>query len=214
MNVTVPLKEEAYSIAHRHSERARFAGAANVLSFKDDGEIVADNTDGYGLVTDLMRNQHLVLKGKVVFLLGAGGAARGVLGNLASQDPSLIQFSNRTISKVDKLCNLLPKTCPREVVAWGRKPIVKPDIVINATSLSLIGDVPAIHSSVLVSSELVYDMMYSATPTAFMKLALGYGAKKVSDGLGMLVEQAAESYRIWNGSLPRTDIIISRLRAI
>jgi shikimate dehydrogenase len=213
MNVTVPLKEEAYSISDVRSERAIAAGAANFLSFGENGEITADNTDGYGLITDISRNLNLALRGKVVFLLGAGGAARGVLGSIAGQAPSLLQLSNRTPSRVEKLSNLLPKSCPQEIVPWGQLPVTQPDIIINATSLSLTGDLPKINSSVFALTELVYDMVYSTNPTSFMELASRQGAKNVSDGLGMLVEQAAESYRLWNGVLPRTDIISDRLRS-
>ncbi len=213
MNVTVPLKEEAYAMAHSRTQRASKAGAANVLSFKKDGEILADNTDGYGLVTDLVCNKRLVLKEKVILLLGAGGAARGVLGSLTEQCPSLLQLSNRTMSKVDVLCSLLPDTCAREVVSWGDEPVVQPDIVINATSLSLTGDIPLIQRSVIGAAIVAYDMMYSPIPTSFMKFASSQGTKLVSDGLGMLVEQAAESYKIWHGVLPKTDLVISRLRS-
>jgi shikimate dehydrogenase len=213
MNVTVPLKEEAYSISDVRSERAIAAGAANFLSFGEDGEITADNTDGYGLITDISSNLNLSLSGKVVFLLGAGGAARGVVGSIAEQEPTLLQLSNRTPSKVDKLSSLLPRSCSQEIVPWGHKPVTQPDIIINATSLSLMGDLPEIKSSVFASTELVYDMVYRPNPTAFMELASRQGAKNVSDGMGMLVEQAAESYRLWNGTLPRTDNVTNRLRS-
>jgi shikimate dehydrogenase len=213
MNVTVPLKEEAYTISDIRSERAIAAGAANFLSFGKNGEITADNTDGYGLIGDITRNLNLPLSGKVVFLLGAGGAARGVLDSIAAQEPALLQLSNRTSSKVDKLSNLLPKSCRREIVPWGQRSTTQPDIIINATSLSLTGDLPKMNSSVFALTELVYDMVYSSNSTSFMKFASREGAKNVSDGLGMLVEQAAESYRLWNGTLPRTDIIINRLRS-
>lgn len=213
MNVTVPLKEEAYSISDVRSERAIAAGAANFLSFGDNGKITADNTDGYGLITDISRNLHLALSGKVICLLGAGGAARGVLAGIAAQSPSLLQLSNRTLSKVEDLSNLLPKSCPREIVPWGQMSTTQPDIIINATSLSLTGDLPKMNNSVFALTELVYDMVYSSNPTSFMKLASRQGAKNVSDGLGMLVEQAAESYRLWNGTLPRTDNITDRLRS-
>ena len=116
-------------------------------------------------------------------------------------------------SRVEELSNLLPKSCPQEIVPWGQLPVTQPDIIINATSLSLTGDLPKINSSVFALTELVYDMVYSANPTSFMELASRQGAKNVSDGLGMLVEQAAESYRLWNGTLPRTDIISDRLRS-
>lgn len=213
MNVTVPLKEEAYSISDVRSDRAVAAEAANFLSFGDNGEITADNTDGYGLITDISRNLNMALSGKVIFLLGAGGAARGVLDGIAAQSPSLLQLSNRTLSKVEKLSNLIPKSCPREIVPWGQMSTTQPDIIINATSLSLTGDLPKINSSVFALTELVYDMVYSSKPTSFMELASRQGAKNVSDGLGMLVEQAAESYRLWNGTLPCTENIIDRLRS-
>ncbi|MGB0636575.1 MAG: shikimate dehydrogenase [Gammaproteobacteria bacterium] len=213
MNVTVPLKEEAYSISDVRSDRAVAAEAANFLSFGDNGEITADNTDGYGLITDISRNLNMALSGKVIFLLGAGGAARGVLDGIAAQSPSLLQLSNRTLSKVEKLSNLIPKSCPREIVPWGQMSTTQPDIIINATSLSLTGDLPKINSSVFALTELVYDMVYSSKPTSFMELASRQGAKNVSDGLGMLVEQAAESYRLWNGTLPCTENITDRLRS-
>jgi len=213
MNVTVPLKEEAYSISDVRSDRAVAAEAANFLSFGDNGEITADNTDGYGLITDISRNLNMALSGKVIFLLGAGGAARGVLDGITAQSPSLLQLSNRTLSKVEKLSNLIPKSCPREIVPWGQMSTTQPDIIINATSLSLTGDLPKINSSVFALTELVYDMVYSSKPTSFMELASRQGAKNVSDGLGMLVEQAAESYRLWNGTLPCTKNITDRLRS-
>ncbi len=207
-NVTVPFKLDACMLADRLSERARAAGAVNTLIFQN-GFIVGDNTDGIGLVADLTINAGVELKDKRVLLVGAGGAAQGVVLPLLEKAPAQLVIANRTQSKA------------REVAARFTSDVlsVRPldalegvfDVVINATAASLNNLVPAIPSTAFDSRTLAYDMMYGPEPTAFMRFAASHGAK-VCDGLGMLVEQAAESFRLWRGVRPATFDVLAALR--
>ncbi|SFL94028.1 shikimate dehydrogenase [Marinobacter zhejiangensis] len=214
LNVTVPFKEQAWAMADRRAARAEKAGAANTLYRDSDGQLVADNTDGQGLVSDLTANHGLDLAGLNILVLGAGGAVRGVLGPILSRRPARLVIANRTVAKADALVALFADEAgDTELAACGFEQPTQPfDLIINGTSASLKGDLPPLAPSVIGSDTVVYDMMYSATTTTFNQWALDQGASRAIDGLGMLVEQAAESFRIWRGVSPQTDAVIKTLR--
>ncbi|SNB58598.1 shikimate dehydrogenase [Marinobacter sp. es.042] len=214
LNVTVPFKEEAWKLADRRTERAQNAGAANTLYLDDEGRLTADNTDGCGIVRDLVVNHGVVLGQARILVLGAGGAVRGVLGPILAEHPAAITIANRTVAKADALVNLFkPVAGETALSACGFEQPGEPfDVIINGTSASLQGDLPPLSPEVLGEQTVVYDMMYSLQTTTFNQWALEQGAQNVHDGLGMLVEQAAESFRIWRGVNPATGPVIEELR--
>lgn len=209
-NVTVPFKLDAYALAASHTERAQAAGAVNTLVF-DAGAIAGDNTDGVGLVTDIVRNAGVAVAGKKVLLLGAGGAARGVILPLLQQRPAALAIANRTLSRADELARQFSGR--GNVRSRSFESLQEPfDIVINATSASLNADLPPLAPVVFGAGALAYDMMYGAEPTVFMRFAASHGAR-TRDGLGMLVEQAAEAFFVWRGVRPDTMPVYAELRA-
>ncbi|MNR78148.1 Shikimate dehydrogenase [compost metagenome] len=210
LNVTVPFKLEAYAMATRLTERARAAGAVNTLKF-GDGEMLGDNTDGVGLVTDIVRNAGVAVAGKTVLLLGAGGAARGVILPLLHEKPAKLVLANRTHAKA---VDLVERFAPNPCLEVGDFALLDDafDIVINATAASLASEVPPISPRVFAQRTLAYDMMYGAAPTPFMQFATQHGAS-ARDGLGMLVEQAAESFYLWRGVRPETTAVFAELRS-
>lgn len=215
-NVTVPFKLEAWQLADELSERARAAGAVNTLHFAE-GKIRGDNTDGVGLVADIVVNAGLVLAGKRILLLGAGGAARGVIMPLLQQRPTGLVIANRTIARAQELVRQFggegTQGAQGTICACEFTQLQGSfDLVINATSASLGGDVPPIAPALLHAGVLAYDMVYGKEPTAFMRFAASHGAT-VRDGLGMLVEQAAESFYLWRGVRPQTGTVFAALRA-
>ncbi|MDX1459381.1 MAG: shikimate dehydrogenase [Marinobacter sp.] len=214
LNVTVPFKEEAWKLADRRTERAELAGAANTLYQDSKGLLTADNTDGKGLVMDLTENHCITLAGKRILVLGAGGAVRGVLGPLLAEQPSAVVIANRTVAKAEGLVTLFEPLAGQTLLeACGFEQPKEPfDLIINGTSASLQGDLPPISPNVIGDGTVVYDMMYSLQTTTFNQWALDHGATLVFDGLGMLVEQAAESFRIWRGVTPETRAVIDELR--
>ena len=208
-NVTVPFKEQAFELAGRCTARAEAAGAVNTLVF--DGEtIVGDNTDGIGLVSDLSRNLGVALAGKRILLLGAGGAARGVILPLLEQKPASLFIANRTAVKATDLVSRFQNAGLIEGGGFDALTSRKFDLVINATAASLAGDLPPLPDDVFAPGALAYDMMYGKE-TPFMAFARARGVR-VADGLGMLVEQAAEAFRLWRGVRPDTAAVIASLR--
>jgi len=206
-NVTVPFKEEAFRLAGRLTPRARRAGAVNTLALDADG-ILGDNTDGAGLVTDLTRNLHRTLTGRRILLLGAGGAARGVIEPLLDQQPAALVIANRTVGRAQELAELFD----RGIRACGFDGVDTPfDVVINATAASLAGELPPLSPQIFTPDTLAYDMMYGRD-TPFLAFARAQGAA-TADGLGMLVEQAAEAFHLWRGVRPDTAPVIASLRA-
>ncbi len=215
-NVTVPFKEEAFRLATRLTPRARAAGAVNTLKFDGD-DILGDNTDGAGLVRDITTNLGISLQGKRILLLGAGGAARGVLLPLLQQTPASLLIANRSREKAQTLARLAATTQadlpPVSVEAAGFDELTKQsfDIIINATSAGLSDAALPLGDTLFAENSLAYDMLYGRQ-TAFMRQAGGAGAR-VADGLGMLVEQAAEAFFLWRGIRPATDDLLRELRS-
>ena len=208
-NITVPFKLEAFELANELTERARAAGAVNTFIF-DDQHIVGDNTDGIGLVTDIVKNAGIALAGKRILLLGAGGAARGVVLPLLRENPAKLVIANRTPEKAQELAQRFAADGPVESSTFEGVQ-TRFDIVINATSASLSADLPPVLPQVFGTDTLAYDMMYGKEPTVFMRFAQQHGAQ-MRDGLGMLVEQAAEAFFVWRGVRPDTALVLRELR--
>jgi len=212
LNITVPYKGSAWKAATTRSARAELAGAVNTVSFSADGDILGDNTDGVGLLRDLQQN-HIAIRGKRILILGAGGAVRGVLGPVLGQAPVAILVANRTLARAERLLSIFAdypqlQSCQLdELDAVGSF-----DLVINGTSSGLTGDLPDLPGTVLHGASCCYDMVYADTDTAFVRWAKQQGISKALDGLGMLVEQAAESFYIWRGVRPDTAPVIKMLR--
>ena len=211
LNVTIPFKEEAFALASRRSERAERAGAVNTLWFEGT-DICGDNTDGIGLVRDLVRNLAVELRDRSVLLLGAGGAARGVVGPLLDEAPRELVIANRTPSRAVELAGRFAGQGPVSTAVFEALAAAGFDVVVNATASSLAGDLPALPAGTLRAGGVAYDTAYAARPTPFVRWGAGEGAAVATDGLGMLVEQAAESFRLWRGREPRTGPVIDALR--
>jgi shikimate dehydrogenase len=212
LNITLPFKEEAWRLAAHLTARAQQAEAVNTLWFDATGQCWGDNTDGLGLVRDLLLNQGLTLEGKAVLLLGAGGAARGVLGPLLGTAPSGVVVANRTWPRAKELAARFAAVGPVEACAFEALEGRQFDLIINATSASLEGVVPPIPDSVLRSGGWCYDLMYSREATSFVRWGQARNASRAMDGLGMLVEQAGESFYRWRGIRPDTVPVILALR--
>lgn len=212
LNVTVPFKRNAWAMVERRSPRAELAQAVNTIAVQPDGKLFGENTDGAGLVTDLMNNHGATLAGKDLLLLGAGGAASGVIAPLLEQRPSRLFVVNRSVDRALDLVEQFEHLGPVQGGGYLDLPGQQFDLVINATAASLHGELPPLPDTLLRNDAWCYDMMYGAAPTPFMSWARGHGAAKSLDGLGMLVEQAAESFLIWRGTRPRTTEVLETLR--
>lgn len=212
LNVTVPFKQEAWGLAASRSPRAERAGAVNTLKFTPQG-VFGDNTDGVGLVRDLHVNHGVTLAGRRLLLLGAGGAVRGVLEPLLAQQPAQLFIANRTAAKASELATTFADLGPVQGGGFAELAGQDFDVVINGTAASLQGELPPLPPDLLAPGATCYDMMYGAEPTPFMRWASAEGAAIVLDGLGMLVEQAAEAFLIWRGVRPQTAPVIASLRA-
>lgn len=212
-NVTVPFKEDAFRLCDVLTDRARRAGAVNMLTRLDNGGLRGDNTDGLGLVRDLLGNVGITLTGKRILLLGAGGAVRGVIESLLEQQPSSLIIANRTVDKAEQLAQIFAELGPVAASGfdWLEESV---DIIINATSASLAGELPPISSSLIEPGKTVcYDMMYGKEPTPFCCWATEHGAALSVDGFGMLVEQAAVAFTYWRGVEVDTKPVLRQLRA-
>ncbi len=212
-NITVPFKLDAYAFADEQSGRARRAGAVNTLALQSDGSIYGDNTDGVGLVRDIEQNLVWEVHGKRVLVVGAGGAVRGILEPLLKRHPTALVIVNRTLEKAEQLAREFADLGAVGASSFEALANRQFDLVINATSTGLRGESLPLPSNLLAQGCCCYDMSYGAEPTPFMRWAACEAAWAVADGLGMLVEQAAEAFCIWRGVRPQTRPVIEMLRA-
>jgi shikimate dehydrogenase len=212
MNVTIPFKQEACKISSRLTERAQVAQAVNPLAFTAE-EILGDNTDGAGLVRDIVVNLEFSLAVKRVLLMGAGGAARGVVLPLLEHKPCILTIANRTRQKAYELEQQF--SCYGNVLSgdYADHRGEKFDLVINATSASLTGSLPSLPLGIFANGSLAYDMMYGIERSPFLDFAREHGVTRLADGIGMLVEQAAESFFLWRGVRPKSDSVIGMLKS-
>ena len=219
LNVTVPFKEQAWELADNLSDYAQVAGAVNTLVFKDDGSLYGANTDGIGLVRDLRANYNIELQGKRILLLGAGGAAKGVVQPLLEQKIKRLIIANRTEERAETLAadfTNIATDLGCEIQGGSYNDLREQgqfDLIINATAASLQGIMPPMPASCLYEQSVCYDMMYANRPTAFEYWCEDNGAALVANGLGMLIEQAAESYSIWRGRQPETKPVLNSFLA-
>ena len=217
LNVTLPFKLEAFALAQERGARARDAQAVNTLKF-EGAAIYGDNTDGIGLVRDIEVNLAFPIEGRRVLLMGAGGAAQGSLGVLLDAKPARLVIANRTAEKAERLAERLraARRLPPELLCASGYPALlgqEFDLIVNSTSASITDTVPDLPIGVFAPDCLAYDMMYGKGVTPFLETALTQGAARVADGIGMLVEQAAESFFIWRGVRPQTAPVIAALKA-
>ncbi|MET0378850.1 MAG: shikimate dehydrogenase [Spongiibacteraceae bacterium] len=213
LNITVPFKLDAFRFAHELSGRARRAGAVNTLALQGDGSIYGDNTDGVGMVRDIHDNLGWEIGGRRVLVLGAGGGVRGILEPLLRRHPNLLVIANRSVDKAQQLAREFGDLGEVRASSFEALTGSQYDLVINGTSASLAGELPPLPEQLLADNCCCYDMMYGAEPSPFMRWAAGQMAWAVADGLGMLVEQAAESFCIWRGVRPETRSVIESIRA-
>lgn len=226
LNITVPFKVNAFELVDQLTVRAKAAGAINTMWQGDDGQLWGDNTDGCGLMRDITENLGWAVEDKSVLVLGAGGAVRGILQPLTELAPKQIIIANRTPEKAQALAQAFsnnqtpdPHQASNTQIDWlaGGFDLLSQldsvDVIINGTSASLGGDLPPLTSQLLHSNTQCYDMMYGAKPTVFLEWALANGCTAVSDGLGMLVEQAAEAFFLWRSVRPNTEQVIKAQRA-
>lgn len=211
LNCTVPLKELAWNFAEHLSARATLAKAVNTLKLMPDGSIYGDNTDGVGLINDLKHN-HITLSGSRILLLGAGGASRGIIAPLLAQNPQHLVIANRTDSKAIALMQEF-RSAILAASSFSALAGQQFDLIINATSASLSGDLPDLPEKLLANSGSCYDLAYANQATAFVTWGITQHALKSLDGLGMLVEQAAEAFYVWRGVHPETSAVINILQA-
>ena len=217
LNVTVPYKGNAFALAASCSPRAELAQAVNTLFLDVNGDICGDNTDGVGLVTDLKLNNKVAISGQRVLILGAGGAVRGIMAALVYEQASAITIVNRDVSKAELLAEEMQSMAPIEAMSYSMLQEVankgrRYDLIINGTSSSLFGEMPELDAKLIAPDCCCYDLMYSATDTPFVQWAKLEGARISIDGLGMLVEQAAEAFALWRGVRPNTALVMAHLR--
>ena len=210
MNITAPFKLDAFAYAAKRSERAELAGAANALKFENDA-VYAENFDGVGLVRDVTHNLGCALKGRRILVLGAGGAARGALLPFLAEKPASLVIANRTLSKASQLVSEVAGDIPLTASSYGDLARWHFDLVFNATSASLSGELPPVPATVFANCELAYELAYGKGLTPFLRLARNAGVKRIADGVGMLAEQAAEAFKWWRGVRPDTRGVIEKL---
>jgi shikimate dehydrogenase len=213
LNITVPYKLDAFELADQLTPRAKVAHAVNTFAFLENGQILGDNTDGAGLVMDIELNGQCPLNNKKVLIIGAGGAVQGILQPLLVKQPGLVHIANRTAKRAQVLGQRFDTQVPIHGSGWDEIPLEPFDIIINGTSASLEGKLPPISEKVIGPNSLVYDMMYGAQPTVFLNWAQQHHPHcQRMDGLGMLVGQAAESFCLWRGVMPKTKPVIEQVR--
>lgn len=212
VNVTVPFKREAWELCNHKSRAAQDAGAVNTLTFLPDGDIGGNNTDGIGLVRDLVDNLEIVIDNSSILVLGAGGAVRGVLGPILAQSPASLTIANRTLERATELVRNFGEQGNLKAVAYDALGAEKFDLIINGTAAGLSNEIPPLPDTVMGNNATCYDMMYNINAvTAFVDWALSGGAKQAFDGIGMLVEQAAEAFALWRNVRPDTAEVIRSL---
>jgi shikimate dehydrogenase len=215
LNVTVPFKREAWELCSSMTSRAKTAGAVNTLCLQADGSIHGDNTDGVGLIRDLVDNLEIEIHQRNILILGAGGAVRGVLEPLLARSPARITIANRSLDRANALARDFRSFGKIEVVAYNQLECEGYHLIINATAAGLSKQIPPISAEVLDQAAVCYDMMYNLNAqTSFVEWTLAQGVARSHDGLGMLVEQAAEAFYLWRGQRPDTSQLLSTLRAI
>jgi shikimate dehydrogenase len=213
LNVTVPHKEAAVQVVDELTPRASRAGAVNTLALRRGGRLLGDNTDGAGLARDLLNNHRITIAGRRVLLLGAGGAARGALAPLLGLRPSEMTIVNRNVLRARELVERFSDMGRLQAIGYHELGTDPYDVVINATAASLAGELPALPPGIVSSQSICYDMYYGRDETPFTRWALQRGCARAVMGLGMLVEQAAESFHLWRGLLPDTASVLSDLTA-
>lgn len=213
LNVTIPFKLQAFALARERSTRAQSARACNTLAWRGD-HWFGDNTDGAGVVRDLTRNLGETIAGRKLLVLGAGGAARGIAGALLGERPLRLVIANRTHAKAVELTAQFEREGPVSAATLASLSGQQFDIVVNATSLGLGTSVPAglWPHRLFATQALAYDLIYADNTTPFLAWARGEGAARTADGLGMLIEQAAESFHLWRGIRPDTGPVFRMLR--
>jgi shikimate dehydrogenase len=212
LNITVPHKSAVVKLCDHLSERANTAGAVNTLSFRDS-EIDGDNTDGIGLLRDLVINLGVAIEGANILILGAGGATRGIIGPLLEMQPASLRIANRTIDKADALVEHFAHSGPVSACRFNVVPVTeKYDLIINATSAGYKGEAPPYPAAAVSSDTLCYDLSYGLKATPFSEWARDQGAERSVMGWGMLVEQAAESFNIWRGVRPDTAPVLKQMK--
>jgi shikimate dehydrogenase len=213
LNCTLPLKELAWDYADHKTERAQLSKAVNTLALMEDGSILGDNTDGHGLITDLITNHAISLSGIRILILGAGGASRGIIAPLLDQSPKTVVIANRTVERAIMLAAEF--NGKGSITGCGFEALTNQqfDLILNATSASLSGQLPPLPGNLLSAGGNCYDLAYGNEPTAFVRWGLANHAGKSLDGLGMLVEQAAEAFFIWRGVRPKTQPVIELLNS-
>ncbi|MBT8103738.1 MAG: shikimate dehydrogenase [Gammaproteobacteria bacterium] len=211
LNITVPHKGEVTRLVDQLSERASTAGAVNTLIFKE-GEIHGDNTDGFGLLRDLVVNLELSLEDTNILILGAGGATRGIVGPLLEMQPASVRIANRTLGKAQALADHFSRSGPVTACRFNVIPVTESyDLIINATSAGIHGDTPPYPTAAVSDETVCYDLSYGLSPTPFSLWAREHGAAKAVMGWGMLVEQAAESFRLWRNVRPDTAEVLQHM---
>jgi len=213
LNCTLPLKELAWRFADKKTERAELSKAVNTLALQPDGSLLGDNTDGVGLLTDLMNNHLVKLKDQNVLILGAGGASRGIILPILEQNVASLVIANRTIDKAINLANEFVHKGAINGCGFDDLAHQQFDLIINATSSSLSNEIPPLPENILSNNGVCYDLAYGNDPTSFVRWGEKNKAIKSLDGLGMLVEQAAEAFFIWRGVRPITKEIIELLNS-
>ncbi|MGB1310853.1 MAG: shikimate dehydrogenase [Leucothrix sp.] len=212
-NVTMPFKEMAWELADHLTPRATLAGAVNTLTFTDDGLVLGDTTDGVGLVNDLTLHMEVAIDAKRILILGAGGAVKGVVQPLLEKLPACVHIANRTVQRATELVDVFSGFGKITASSYQDVSALEPfDVVINATPANFSGELPPVTSAIFADDSVAYDMSYAATPTLFEQWCKDNGVNKVRNGLGMLVEQAAESFFIWRGKRPETKTVLDELR--
>jgi shikimate dehydrogenase len=214
LNITLPFKNRAFHLVNSMSERALIAKSINTIKFNEDHSRYGDNTDGVGLIKDIIINQLFPIQNKRVLVLGAGGAVSGIIDPLLNENPSELVISNRTANKAFSLAENFVSDIP--ITACGLQDLAGQqfDLIINGTSASLQGEVLDLPDNLLSKQSFCYDMVYGKGATPFLKWAHKHGASQLCDGMGMLVEQAAESFYLWRNVRPDTRIVLTLLKSM